>query len=47
MPQSWRDEWRCASTTRGAQCVMISGMTGMHVWSVDSWDCPVQVSGSQ
>ena len=47
MPQSWRDKWRCASTTPGAQCVMTPGMTGMHVWSVDSWDCSVQVSGSQ
>ena len=42
--QNWKDEWRCASTTPGAQCVMTSGTSGMPVWSADSWNYPVQVS---
>ena len=44
MAQNWRDEWRCASTIPGVQCVMTCGMTEMHMWSADSWGCPVQVS---
>ena len=39
-----RDVWRCASTMSGAQCVMTCGMTEMHVWSADSWDCLLLVS---
>ena len=44
MAQRWRDEWRCASTIPGVQCVMTCGISGMPVLSADSWDCPLLVS---
>ena len=43
MIQSLRDEWRCASTIHGAQCVMTCGTSGMQKWSADSWDCQLLV----
>ena len=44
MIQSWRVVWKCASIIPGAQFAMTSGMTDMHVWSADSWDCLPLVS---
>ena len=44
MIQNWRDEWRCASTMSGVQCVMTPGTAEMPVWSADSWVCPLLVS---
>ena len=41
--QSLRDEWRCASITPGAQCVMTCGTSGMQKWSADSLDCQLVV----
>ena len=37
-PICMRVESRCASTTSGGQCVTISGMNLMLVWSVNNWD---------
>ena len=39
-----RDEWRCASTMRGGQCVMIHGMTEQQLLSVDNSDNQLKVS---
>ena len=43
MIQSWRDGWRCASITPGAQCVMTPGISGMQKWSADSLNCQLVV----
>ena len=37
-PICMRVESRCASMTSGGQCVTISGMNLMLVWSVNNWD---------
>ena len=39
-----RDEWRCASTMCGGQCVMIHGMTEQQLLSVDNSDNQLKVS---
>ena len=39
-----QDEWRCAITMYGAQCVMIIGMLMMLEWPADNLDCRPQVS---
>ena len=31
-----REEWKCATTTSGGQCVMTHGTTLMPMWHVDS-----------
>lgn len=38
VPLNMRDEWRCASTIPGGQCVITTGVTLMLQWSVSSWD---------
>ena len=38
------DEWRCASTMCGGQCVMIHGMTEQQLLSVDNSDNQLKVS---
>ena len=35
---SWREEWKCATTTSGGQCVMISGTLLRLMLFVDSLD---------
>ena len=42
-PAYLREEWKCATTTSGGQCVMTHGATLMPMWHVDSWDIVVQV----
>ena len=41
---SLKDEWRSVREEVGGQCVMITGMTLMHVWCADSLEC-LQVVG--
>ena len=38
-----RGEWRYVLMALGALCVMTSGVPLMQQWSVDSWDCRLQV----
>ena len=33
---SMREEWRCASMTSGAQCVITIGTSMMPLWSANS-----------
>ena len=35
---SMRVEWRSVLITSGGQCVMITGIPLMPLWSVSSWD---------
>ena len=40
---SWREEWKCAMTTSGGQCVLIHGVPMMPVLLVDSSDLTAKV----
>ena len=33
-----REQWRCAGTSSGGECVMMIGMITKQVLCVDSWD---------